>query len=137
MTPSSVPLHAIAKLFREAVTRYDSAKIHSVIGLIDFMAKATDLLMRVHDDPMRGLVFTSWVDTGLYQLEWGGGLGKAESVRLPGVTLPGGTPVSGIFPRMSAGGLEVFGEFGGGVYRGFEGGRGVCEVCGIEGDVQQ
>lgn len=107
VTSSSVPLHAIAKLIREAVTRYDSAKIHGVIGLIDSMAQATDLLMRVHDDPMRGLVVTSWVDTGLYQLEWGGGLGKAESVRLPGVTLPGGTPVCGIFPRMPDGGLEV------------------------------
>ena len=61
VTSSSVPLHTIAKLFREAVTRYDSAKIHGVIGVIDSMARATD------------------------QLEWGGGLGKAESVRLPGI----------------------------------------------------
>ena len=107
VTSSSVPLHAIATLFREAVTRYDSAKIHAVIGLIDSMDQATDLLMRIHDDPMRGLVVTSWVDTGFYQLEWGGGLGKAESVRLPGIELPGGTPVCGIFPRMPDGGLEL------------------------------
>ena len=71
------------------------------------MAKATDLLMRIHDDPMRGLVVTNWVDTGLSELEWGGGLGKAESVRLPGVTLPVKTPVCGVFPRMPDGGLEV------------------------------
>ena len=107
VTSASVHLHTIAKLFREAVTHYDLPKIHGVIGLIDSMAKASDLLMRVHDDPMRGLVVTSWVDTGLYQLDWGGGLGKAESVRMPGVTLPGGTPVCAIFPRMPDGGLEV------------------------------
>ena len=71
LTSSSVPLHAITKLFREAVTHYDSATLHGVIGLIVSMAKAMDLLMRVHEDPMRGLVVTSWVDPGLYQLEWG------------------------------------------------------------------
>ena len=63
------PLPAISKHFLEAVTRYDSAKIHVVMGLIDSMAKATDLLMRVHDDPMRGLVVTSWVDMVSHQLE--------------------------------------------------------------------
>ena len=44
VTSSSVPFHAIAKLFPEAVTRYDSAKIHGVIRPIDSMAKATDQL---------------------------------------------------------------------------------------------
>ncbi|KAL8791731.1 MAG: hypothetical protein Q9195_005668 [Heterodermia aff. obscurata] len=103
----STPLPTIAKLIREAVGRFDSTRIRGVIGLIESMPKASDLQIRVYEDVMRGLVSTSWVDMGLYDIEWGPSLGKTESVRVPNVTLPGGAPICGIFPRRPDGGVEV------------------------------
>ncbi len=107
ITSPSTPLHLIASLFREAVSGYDAAKMHGVIGLIDSMAKATDLLVRVYDDLMHGVITTSWADTGLYELDWGRELRRVESVRVPSVTLVGVPPICGIFPRMPDGGLEI------------------------------
>ena len=103
----TTPLSDVANLVRTAVTGFDTTKIRGVLGLIDSMPRASDLLKRVYDDPMRGLFVSSWADTGLYGLDWGAELGKAESVRVPNVALDGGTPFCGIFPRMPDGGLEV------------------------------
>ncbi|KAI9718051.1 MAG: hypothetical protein M1812_004309 [Candelaria pacifica] len=107
VTSPSTPLHEIALLFRDAVTGYDSAKMSGVIGLINSMAKPTDLMVRIADDPMHGMIATSWADTGLYELDWGSELGKPESVRVPDVPLEGATPICGIFPRLPDGGLEI------------------------------
>ena len=107
VTSPSTPFATIAKLVREAVTHFDSARMRGVIGLIDSVPKPSDLQVRIWSDPMRGLVISSWADMGLYELEWGAGLGKAESVRVPNVVGEGGTPVCEIFPRRWDGGLEV------------------------------
>ena len=103
----STPLSRLARLIREAVTGFDSAKIQEVIGLVDSVARASDVLPKVLEDPMRGLIVTSWVDMGLYDIEWGASLGRTESVRVPGVTLEEGIPFCGIFPRRPDDGLEV------------------------------
>ena len=103
----STPFSTVARLIREAVTGFDYAKIRGVIGLVDSVAKASDLLLKAFEDPMRGLIVTSWVDMGLYDIEWGASLGRTESVRVPGVTLEEGMPFCGIFPRRPDGGLEV------------------------------
>ena len=103
----STPLPTVARLICEAVGGFDARRIRGAIGLIESMAKASDLQIRVFEDPMRGLIVTSWADMGLYDSEWGAGLGKVESVRVPNVTLPGGAPICGIFPRRPDGGMEV------------------------------
>lgn len=103
----STPLSSVAMLIRKAVSGFNSAKMRGILGLTDSMHKASDLLICVYDEPMRGLVVSSWADIGLYELEWGPELGKVESVRVPNLTLDGGTPLCGVFPRMPDGGLEI------------------------------
>ena len=116
------PLSAVALLIRAAVTGFDDRKMRGVIGLLQsissYSATATataaatkppqiSLHERVYEDPLRGLIITSWADMGLYELVWGAGLGGVESVRVPEIVLPTGTPICGVFPRRRDGGLEV------------------------------
>lgn len=107
VTSPATPFATIAKLVRQAVTRFDSAKMRGVIGLIDSLPKPSDLQIRIYSDPMCGLIISSWADMGLYECDWGVGLGKTESVRAPNVTVGGGTSLCGIFPRRPDGGLDV------------------------------
>ncbi|MDI1486222.1 MAG: hypothetical protein OHK93_005448 [Ramalina farinacea] len=103
----AMPLSDVAKLIRDAVSGFDTAKIRGVLGLIDSLPRASDLMIRVYDDPMRGFVITSWADMGLYGLYWGVELGKVESVRAPNAVPPVGTPVCRVFPRLPNGALEI------------------------------
>ena len=107
VTSPSTPLPTIARLVRGAITRFDSARMRGVIGLIDSIPKLSELTFRMYLDPMRGLIISSWTDTGLYESEWGAGLGKAEGVRFPDKLFPAGLPPCVIFLRRPDGGLEV------------------------------
>ena len=73
------------------------------------MAVVSELKVTCYDDPGRGLIMTSWADLGLYELEWGGGMGRPECVRIPKLPTEGGSVagVGAIFPRLVDGGLEV------------------------------
>ena len=103
----STPLPTVARLIREAITGFDSAKIRQVIGFYDSMPNESALMMMSYRDPMHGVIVTSWTDMGLYDIEWGAGLGRMESVRAPSVTLEVGMTFCGIYPRRPDGGLEV------------------------------
>lgn len=107
VSPSS--LYALAFQFRTAITRFDNARMRDIIGLIDGMPVVSDLKVTCYDDPGRGLWMTSWADMGLYELEWGEGMGVPECVRIPELPTEGGTfPGAGaIFPRLPDGGLEA------------------------------
>lgn len=107
VTSPSTPLAAVAKLVRDAVTRTDSAKMRGIIGLIDSVPRVSDLNIRIHLDPMRGLAVNSWADMGLYGYEWGAGLGRPESIRVPCMTFETGMPACTVLPRRPDGGLEV------------------------------
>ncbi len=104
----STPLATVAQLIRKSVSDFDSAKIRAIIGLINSLPQASDLAYKVYDDPDRGFCVTSWVDLGLLDFDWGAGLGRADSVRVPNVRMERGMPWCGFFPRKPGdGGLEV------------------------------
>ena len=53
----------------------------------------------------RDFAVTSWMGMGVYEYDWGKGLGMAEAVRLPKAAFDG---LAIILPRRRDGGVEVF-----------------------------
>lgn len=107
LTSPSSPLYNVASTLRTAVTHFDSAHLRGVIGVIDSIPDIANLEITSYDNPGRSIAVTSLADMGLYQVDWGQGIGQPEYVRTTAAPRTGGVGAAGIFPRLLDGGLEI------------------------------
>lgn len=106
---SSLP-YTLASHIRTTITNFNNKKMRAIIALVDSIPNpTTELKLKRIDKLGRDLAVSSWADMGLYELDWGMGIGKAECVRVP--ALEQEMRFAGwirVLPRLRGdGGLEV------------------------------
>lgn len=103
-----VQLPATASAIRTAITALDDARIRDILALAASLPLITDLKPGFNTFLGADLAITSWRDMGIAPLDWGEGIGKVESVRIPGAGFDG---LCIVLPAMGgqddAGGWEV------------------------------
>ncbi|MCJ1335433.1 hypothetical protein MMC09_000703 [Bachmanniomyces sp. S44760] len=90
---TSVPSMAkTASAIRQSIRAVDDAYIRNLIKNVDGLADPSVVTPAFKSFLGNDLAITSWLDLGLYDLNWGpavGGTGKIDSVRIPAATFDG------------------------------------------------
>lgn len=95
-----------ALAIRKSIALIDDAYIRSLIHLVNCLPDVSAIKPALDHFLGKDLVITSWLELGLYDLDWGHAIGgvKADFVRLPKLEHDG---VCIILPRTQAGTVEV------------------------------